>query len=200
MIDPTPVTLEGHGVRLEPILASHAAALAAAAADGELWKLSYVATADLAPGLEQGYVQAALEGQREGHMLRFVVRELTTGAIIGSTGYHDIVRAIDRVEVGYTFYAASWQRTHVNTACKLLLFGHAFDGLGCQVVGLRVDNLNLRSQQAVAALGARKDGVIRRFQARRDGSARDTHMYSILAEEWPDIRARLLARLDRHRG
>jgi RimJ/RimL family protein N-acetyltransferase len=195
VIDPRPVTLEGYGVRLEPLAPDHAAALGAAAADGELWKLWYVATADLAPGLEAGYVQAALDGQRDGHMLPWVVRELGTGAIVGSTRFHDIVRPIDRVEIGYTFYARSWQRTHVNAACKRLLLSHAFDTLGCQVVGLRVDNLNLPSQRAVEALGARLDGVLRRFQARRDGSARDTHMYSILAGEWPAVRARLDARL-----
>lgn len=197
MIDPRPVTLEGHGVRLEPLDATHADALRAAAADGELWKLWYVATADLAPGREHGYVETALEGQRAGHMLPWVVRELGAGAIVGSTRYHDIVPVIDRVEIGYTFYARSWQRTHVNTACKLLLLGHAFDTLGCAVVGFRVDNLNVRSQQAVEALGARQDGVLRHFQPRRDGSARDTHMYSILRSEWPGIRARLAARLRR---
>jgi RimJ/RimL family protein N-acetyltransferase len=199
MIDLRPVTLEGHGVRLEPMEAGHAPALAAAAADGELWTLWYVSTADLAPGLEQGYVQAALAGWREGHMLPWVVRELTTGAIVGSTRYHDIVPAIGRVEIGYTFYARSWQRTHVNTACKRLLLAHAFDTLGCAVVGFRVDNLNERSQRAVEALGAHKDGVIRHFQARRDGSARDTHMYSILAGEWPVVRERLARRLERQR-
>jgi N-acetyltransferase len=197
MIDPRPVTIEGHGVRLEPMTLAHGTDLAAAAADGELWKLWYVATAGLAPGQERAYVEAALEGQRAGHMIAWVVRELTGGAIVGSTRYHDIVREIDRVEIGYTFYAQRWQRTHVNTACKLLLLGHAFDALGCQVVGLRVDNLNLISQKAVEALGAKKDGVIRHYQARRDGSARDTHMYSILAAEWPDVRRRLERRLER---
>ena len=198
MSDPQPVRLEGQGVRLEPLERSHTAALASAAADGELWKLWYVATVDLAPGLEGGYVAAALDGQWAGHMVPWVVRELTTGAIVGSTRYHDIVREIDRVEIGYTFYAQRWQRTHVNTACKLLLLGHAFETLGCQVVGFCVDNLNLPSQQAVAALGAKRDGVLRHFQARRDGSARDTHIYSLLAAEWPDVKRRLEDRLRRN--
>ena len=126
------------------------------------------------------------------------MRELTSGEIVGSTRYHDMVREIDRVEIGYTFYAQRWQRTHVNTACKLLLLGHAFDTLGCKVVGFRVDNLNDRSQRAVEALGARKDGVLRHFQPRRDGSARDTYIYSILAAEWPDVRQRLEESLARH--
>ena len=197
-INPQPVVLEGHGVRLEPLESGHAAALAAAANDGELWKLWYVAVSGLAPGREAEYVAAALEGQRAGHMVPWVVRELTTGAIVGSTRFHDIVHAIDRVEIGFTFYAASWQRTHVNTATKLLLLDHAFDTLGCQVVGFRADGLNLKSQQALEALGAKKDGALRHFQARADGSARDVHFYSILASEWPGVRRHLEARLRRH--
>lgn len=195
MIDPRPVILEGFGVRLEPLERAHSAALLAAAADGELWKLWYVATVDLAPGRDPVYVDKALQGQQAGHMLPWIVRELSTGNIVGSTRYHDIVREIDRVEIGYTFYARRWQRTHVNTACKLLLLAHAFDALGCKVVGFRVDNLNPRSQQAVEALGARKDGIIRHFQMRADGSARDTHMYSIVSSEWPEVKMRLESRL-----
>ena len=198
MINPQPVVLEGRGVRLEPLERGHAAALAAAASDGELWKLWYVSVAGLAPGNETVYVESALDGQRAGHMVPWVVRELTTGAIVGSTRYHDIVHAIDRVEIGFTFYAASWQRTHVNTATKLLLLEHAFDALGCEVVGFRADGLNLTSQQALEALGAKKDGVLRHFQARADGSARDIHLYSILCREWPEVRAHLVARLARH--
>ncbi len=129
-----------------------------------------------------------------------MVRELSRGKIVGSTSYHDIVPAIDRVEIGWTWYAKSWQRSHVNTACKLLLLSHAFDTLGCQVVGLRTDNFNFRSQRAIEALGAKKDGVIRRHQARRDGTARDSVMYSILVEEWRDVRRHLESRLARHLG
>ena len=200
MIDPRPVTLESHGVRLEPLERSHSDALHAAAADGELWKLWYVAVSGLAPGTGDAYVDAALRGQEAGHMVPWVVRELRSGAIVGTTRFHDIVREIDRVEIGYTFYGQSWQRTHVNTACKLVLLRHAFETLGCKVVGFRVDNLNEKSQRAVEALGARKDGVIRHFQARRDGSARDSHMYSILADEWPEVRWRLETRLQPRQG
>jgi RimJ/RimL family protein N-acetyltransferase len=198
VIAPTPIVLEGHGVRLEPLERSHADALVAAAADGELWKLWYVAVAQLVPDHVAGWMDTALAGQRAGSMLPWVVRELTTGDVVGSTRYHDIVAAIDRVEIGFTFYAARWQRTHVNTACKLLLLEHAFDTLGCRVVGFRVDNLNERSQAAMEALGAKKDGVLRRFQARLDGSPRDTYVYSILAEEWPSVRRRLEERLRKH--
>jgi RimJ/RimL family protein N-acetyltransferase len=199
MITPHPIILEGHGVRLEPLERGHAAALAAAANDGELWKLWYVAVSGLAPGNEGAYVEAALDGLRAGHTVPWIVRELSTGSIVGSTRYHDIVHAIDRVEIGFTFYAATWQRTHVNTATKLLLLEHAFDTLGCQVVGFRADGLNVKSQQALEALGAKKDGALRHFQSRTDGSARDVHFFSILASEWPAVKKRLEERLERHR-
>ncbi len=186
-----PITLEGHGVRLEPLAPSHTAALLAAATDGALWELWF--TSVPSPTGVDEYIAAALRGQDEGSMLPWVVRELDHGAIIGTTRYHDIVAVIDRVEIGYTWYSARWQRTHVNTACKLLLMSHAFDTLGAAVVGLRTDLANTRSQQAIERLGAHRDGVLRHHQARRDGSARDTVMYSILATEWPSVRARLSA-------
>ena len=187
-----PTTLEGHGVRLEPLAPSHAAALLAAAKDGALWELHF--TSVPGPGLTEvdQYIAAALRGQDDGTMLPWVVRELGTDAIIGSTRYHDIVAPIGRVEIGYTWYAARWQRTHVNSACKLLLMTHAFETLGAEVVGLRTDILNTRSQQAIERLGAQRDGVLRHHQVRRDGSARDTVVYSLLAAEWPGVRARLL--------
>jgi RimJ/RimL family protein N-acetyltransferase len=130
-------------------------------------------------------------------MLPWAVREISSGRIVGSTRYHDIVAPIDRVEIGYTWYGASWPRTHVNTACKLLLLAHAFDTLGCAVAGLRTDNFNFRSQRAIEALGAKKDGVLRHHQARRDGTARDSVMYSILESEWRDVRRHLEHRLSR---
>lgn len=195
MITITPIALEGYGVRLEPMAASHENDLAAAAADGRLWELWY--TSVPGPGEEREYIAAALEGQRAGHMLPWVVHELATGRIVGTTRYHDIVVEIDRVEIGYTWYAQSWQRSHVNTACKLLLLSHAFEVLGCRVVGLRTDNFNLRSQRAIEALGAKKDGVIRHHAARRDGTVRDSVIYSILAGEWRDVKRHLELRLAR---
>jgi RimJ/RimL family protein N-acetyltransferase len=146
------------------------------------------------------YITEGLAGQKEGRMLPWAVRELETGAIAGSTRYHDVIAAADRVEIGYTWYAKRWQRSHVNTACKLLLLGHAFDTVGCKVVGLRTDNFNFVSQRAIEALGAKKDGVIRHHHPRPDGSVRDTVMYSIVASEWPDVRRHLKARLVRHGG
>jgi len=195
MIDVQPTVLEGGGIRLEPLTDEHVDGLAAAAADGELWNLWY--TSVPAPDGMRTYVADALQGQRDGGMLPWAVRDLASGAIIGSTRYHDIVPAIDRVEIGYTFYAKSRQRTHVNTTCKLLLLRHAFETLGCKVVGLRTDNFNFRSQRAIEGLGARKDGVIRHHAPRRDGTARDTVIYSILAGEWPDVRRHLELRLRR---
>ena len=197
MITVTPVVLEENGIRLEPMTDAHHDALARAAADGELWNLWF--TAVPAPGGMQAYIAAALQGQQDGHMLPWVVRDLPTGTIIGSTRYHDIAAGIDRVEIGHTWYAARHQRTHVNTTCKRLLLRHAFETLGCQVVGLRTDRFNLRSQRAIEALGAQKDGVIRHFGVRKDGTARDSVMYSILAAEWPDVRRHLDAQLARHR-
>ena len=198
MISLAPVTLEGHGVRLEPLAPAHEPALAAAAADGRLWELWYTAVPE--PARVGRYVADALAGQAAGHRLPWAVRELGTGEVVGSTRYHDVVAPIDRVEIGYTWYAARWQRSHVNSACKLLLLGHAFDTLGCRVVGLRTDNFNFRSQRAIERLGAKKDGVLRHHQARRDGTARDSVMYSILAAEWPDVKRHLAQRLARGEG
>ena len=198
MITATPAVLEGHGVRLEPLTADHHDALQAAASDGRLWELWF--TSVPAPGEVAAYIETALSGHAAGHMLPWAVRELATDTVIGTTRYHDIVDPIDRVEIGYTWYAMGWQRSHVNTACKLLLFAHAFDRLGCQVVGLRTDNFNFASQRAIEALGAKKDGVIRHHQARRDGTVRDSVMYSVLATEWRDVRRHLELRLRRHSG
>ena len=198
MIQLQPVVLEGRGIRLEPLSAQHHDALVAASADGRLWELWFTAVPPR-DGMSR-YIEAALQGQRDGHMLPWVVRELASNEIIGSTRYHDVVPAIDRVEIGYTWYAQSRQRTAVNTTCKLLLLAHAFDSLGCKVVGLRTDNFNFRSQRAIEGIGAKKDGVIRHHAARKDGTVRDTVIYSILAGEWPDVRRHLDLRLARHAG
>lgn len=195
MIAPTPLTLAGHGVALEPLAADHAPALQAAAADGELWKLWF--TSVPAPGEAAAYIATALAGQAAGHMLPFVVRDTVSGEVVGSTRYHDIVPAIDRVEIGYTWIARRAQRSHVNTAAKLLLLTHAFETLGCAVVGWRTDNYNFASQRAIERLGAKRDGVLRHHQPRRDGSVRDTVMYSLLAHEWRDAKKHLLLRLAR---
>jgi RimJ/RimL family protein N-acetyltransferase len=198
MITVVPVTLEMNGVRLEPMHPSHTEDLARAARDGELWNIRVTSVPD--PGDESAYIDKALEMRDGGTRMPFVVRSIDTGKIIGTTSYHDIMPAIDRVEIGYTWYAKSWQRTHVNTTCKLLLLQHAFETLGCQVVGFRTDNFNHASQRAIERLGAKRDGVIRHHALRRDGTIRDTVMYSILAGEWPEIRAHLHDKLAQHLG
>jgi RimJ/RimL family protein N-acetyltransferase len=198
MIRIEPTVLEGRGIRLEPLSGNHESALTQAAADGSLWELWFASVPS--PDRMAGYIEDALNGQRAGHMLPWIVRDVVTGTVVGTTRYHDIVPEIDRVEIGYTWYGRRWQRTRVNTTCKLLLLMHAFETLGCQVVGLRTDGFNFRSQRAIEALGAKKDGVIRHFKMRPDGTVRDTVMYSILAGEWPDVRRHLELRLERHAG
>ncbi|MBV9189446.1 MAG: GNAT family N-acetyltransferase [Betaproteobacteria bacterium] len=196
MKDPRPVTLEGRGVRLEPLTKEHSAALREAAADGKLWELFFTSVPE--PDQTDSYISQALEGQSAGHMLPFAVRELGSNKIVGSTRYHDVIKASSRVEIGWTWYAKSWQKSHVNTVCKLLLLTHAFDALECKVVGLRTDNFNFNSQRAIEALGAKKDGVIRHHWPRRDGSIRDSVMYSIIVSEWPGVKRHLELRLSRH--
>ena len=188
MLNVQPVTLTDGRIRLEPMSLDHVEALGAAAADGELWKLRV--TSVPTPEDTQGYVERALAMKDR---LPFVVVDLENAdRIVGSSSYHDILPAVDRVEIGWTWYAKSTQRSHVNTCAKLLLLTHAFETLGAKVVGWRTDNYNFASQQAIERLGAKKDGVIRHHALRRDGTVRDTVMYSVTAGEWPEIKAHLL--------
>jgi N-acetyltransferase len=196
VIHPKPATLEGHGVRLEPLSMEHEKGLTEAAKDGRLWELFFTSVPE--PEKTRAYIDTALQGQKDGHMVPWAVRDLKGNTIVGSTRYHDIIAAADRVEIGWTWYAARCQRTHVNTACKLLLFTHAFEEIKCKVVGLRTDNFNFRSQRAIEALGAKKDGVIRHHWPRRDGTIRDSVMYSVLVNEWPDVKRHLQFRLKRN--
>ena len=190
-----PVVLENEHVRLEPLSPDHVAGLEAAAADGELWNLrvTYVPP----PGAMPAYVEQALAMQATGESLPFAVRDKRDGALAGSTRYYEFRPEVPRVLIGYTWYAASRQRTHVNTACKLLLAGHAFDTLACAAVGWETDILNTRSQQAIERLGAHRDGVLRQHKRRHDGTLRDSVEYSVIAAEWPAMRDRLKAKLDR---
>ncbi len=191
-----PCTLEHGSVRLEPLAAEHAQALEKAAADGELWRLRVTSVPE--PGTANAYIEAALNGLAAGHMLPFAVRDLATGEVVGSTRYHDIISDVARLEIGYTWYAERFQRSHLNTTCKLLLLTHAFERLGAQTVGWRTDNFNWASQRAIERLGAKRDGVIRGNALRRDGTVRDTVMYSVTAGEWPEIKAHLNYLLDRY--
>ncbi len=192
-----PVTLQRGPVRLVPLALQHVDGLEAAAADGELWKIRVTSVPE--PGAARAYIETALQMQSQGSRLPFAVLDAATGQIIGSTSYHDIVPAVARLEIGYTWYAASRQRSAVNTTAKLLLMQHAFDTLGAQLVGWRTDNDNLASQRAIERLGARKDGVLRHHALRRDGTVRDTVMYSLSAAEWPGVRAHLEYQLARPR-
>ena len=191
-----PVTLRERGVRLEPLALAHEDGLRAAAADGELWKLRITSVPE--PHETRAYIETALQMRADGNRFAFAVVDDATGTVLGTTSYHDILPAVKRVEIGWTWYRKSVQRSHVNTIAKLLMMGHAFDQLGCNVVGWRTDNYNFASQRAIERLGAKKDGVIRGHALRRDGTIRDTVMYSMRSGEWPEARAQLLYLLERH--
>jgi RimJ/RimL family protein N-acetyltransferase len=195
---PSSCTLELGRVRLEPLTLAHVQALQSAASDGELWRLRVTSVPE--PHGTAHYIQSALDGQKAGHMLPFAVRDLERDQVVGSTRYHDILPEVARVEIGYTWYARQFQRTDMNTSCKLLLLTHAFEVLGAQTVGWRTDNFNFTSQRAIEALGAKRDGMIRGHALRRDGTVRDTVMYSVTLGEWPEIKAHLSDRLARHAG
>ncbi|MDQ6681130.1 MAG: GNAT family N-acetyltransferase [Pseudomonadota bacterium] len=197
MLTPEPCTLESARVRLEPLALAHAGDLRAAAADGELWNLRV--TSVPAPEETEAYIGAALAGFDAGHMLPFAVREKSSNLVVGSTRYHDIACVVERLEIGYTWYAASRQRSCINSECKMLLMGHAFETLGAQLIGWRTDNFNFASQRAIERLGAKRDGVLRHHGLRRDGTVRDTVMYSVTAGEWPEIKAHLRWQLERPR-
>lgn len=193
-----PVQLTDRGIALVPLDLSHEAGLAAAAADGELWNLRITSVPE--PGQTRKYIEDALKMREDGNRFAFAVTDEASGTVLGTTSYHDILPAVKRVEIGYTWYARRCQRTHVNTTAKLLMMGHAFDTLGCLVVGWRTDNFNFASQAAIERLGARKDGVIRGHALRRDGTIRDTVMYSMRCGEWPEAKAQLLYLRDRPRA
>ena len=185
-------------MRLEPLGLQHEEGLKRAAADGELWNLRFTSVPE--PANTRAYIEAALSHREAGHRFPFVVIESATGEVLGTTSYHDIVPAVDRLEIGWTWYASRVQRTAVNTTAKLLLLTHAFDTLGAKLVGWRTDNYNFASQRAIERLGAKKDGVLRHHALRRDGTVRDTVMYSLTAGEWPEVRAHLEWQLARPRG
>ncbi|WP_374569375.1 GNAT family N-acetyltransferase [Ideonella sp.] len=197
MINVQPVTLERAPVRLVPLALEHEEGLKAAAADGELWNIRVTSVPE--PQNTLAYITTALEHREAGHRMPFAVLDSATGRVLGSSSYHDIVPAVDRLEIGWTWYAKSVQRSAVNTTAKLLLLQHAFDTLGAQLVGWRTDNYNFASQRAIERLGAKKDGVLRHHALRRDGTVRDTVMYSLAAGEWPEVRAHLEYQLARPR-
>ena len=195
MLTVAPVTLADERIRLEPLGLQHLEGLKRAAADGDLWTIRVTSVPD--PDDTRGYIERALQGFADGHRLAFAVLDAASGEVIGSSSYHDIVPAVERLEIGYTWYAKSRQRTHVNASAKLLLMTHAFETLGAKLVGWRTDNYNFASQRAIERLGARKDGILRHHAVRRDGTIRDTVMYSMTVGEWPEAKAELRSRLAR---
>ncbi len=192
-----PITLAARVIKLVPLSLDHEAGLRAAAADGELWNIRVTSVPE--PDQTRRYIEDALAMSEAGNRLAFAVLDAASGTVLGSSSYHDILPAVKRVEIGYTWYRKSSQRSQVNTTCKLLLMTHAFETLGCHVVGWRTDNFNFASQAAIERLGARKDGVIRGHALRRDGTIRDTVMYSLRSGEWPEVKAQLLHQLDKPR-
>ena len=192
-----PTTLSARGITLMPLDASHEAGLRAAAADGALWNIRVTSVPE--PEQTLKYIEDALQMRADGNRFAFAVTDTASGEVLGTTSYHDIIPAARRVEIGYTWYAKRVQRSHVNTTCKLLMLQHAFDTLACKVVGWRTDNFNFASQAAIERLGAQKDGVIRGHALRRDGTIRDTVMYSLRAGEWPEVKAQLIYLLDKPR-
>ena len=193
-----PVTLSDRGIKLVPLTLDHEAGLRAAARDGELWKLRITSVPE--PEQTGQYIRDALAMREAGNRFAFAVLDAESGSVLGSSSYHDILANVKRVEIGYTWYAKRCQRTHVNTTCKLLLMGHAFDTLGCHVVGWRTDNFNFASQRAIERLGAKLDGVIRGHAIRRDGTIRDTVIYSMRSGEWAEAKAQLLYLRDKPRA
>jgi len=193
----SPITLRDRGIELRPMTLEHEAGLRSAAADGELWNIRVTSVPE--PEQTRQYMEDALAMREAGHRFPFVVVESDSGRVLGTTSFHDIVPAIRRVEIGWTWYAKSVQRSHVNTTCKMLLLTHAFETLNCHVVGWRTDNFNFASQAAIERLGAKKDGVIRGHALRRDGTIRDTVMYSLRSGEWPEVKAQLMHALNKPR-
>ncbi len=192
-----PITLIDRNLRLEPLSLAHEAGLRTAAADGELWNIRVTSVPE--PEQTRQYIADALTMREAGNRFAYAVIEDSTGKVLGNTSYHDILPTVKRVEIGYTWYGKSSQRSHVNTTCKLLMMQHAFETLGCHVVGWRTDNFNFASQTAIERLGAKKDGIIRGHALRRDGTIRDTVIYSLRSGEWPEVKAQLLHLLNKPR-
>lgn len=189
----SPVILEGQHVRLEPLSPVYEESLIAAAGDGELWN----STVTIVPARATmaTYIAAALNAQAQGLELPFAIIRKSSGQVVGSTRFYSIERDHRRVEIGYTWLAASAQRTRVNTEAKLLLLTHAFEVWGCIRVGFVTDVLNHQSRTAILRLGAKQEGVLRNHMVMPDGRYRDSVYFSIIEAEWPEVKARLEGKL-----
>ena len=194
----TPILI-GRYVRLEPLRMDHADALRAAAADGALWTVRYTSVPGPEAGEVETYIDAALAARDAGQALPFAVFD-ASDLLIGTTRFYEVDRDVPRVKLGYTRYAQRVQRTALNTEAKLLLIDHAFTQWHCEALALETSHENLRSQAAIARLGAKRDGVLRAHMRHRDGSVRDTVVFSILAAEWPELRRGLESKLEKHAG
>ncbi|MAF06127.1 GNAT family N-acetyltransferase [Herbaspirillum huttiense] len=191
----SPITLKGQFATIEPLHPEHHDALIAAVSDGKLWKLWY--TAIPKPENMRAEIERRLHLQQQGSMLPFVIRRNDTGALCGMTTYMNADVANRRVEIGSTWYAASAQRTGINTECKLMLLTHAFEDMHCIAVEFRTHWMNQQSRAAIARLGAKQDGILRNHQRMPDGSYRDTVVFSIIESEWPTVRRHLQFKLGR---
>lgn len=189
---PQPLTLSGQAVQLEPLAPAHAEELAQAILDGELHRLWFTIVPD--PLSLDAWIASSLQAQEQGRALPFVVRRLRDHRVVGSTRYMNIEATQRRLEIGTTFYSASVQRSGLNTECKRLLLAHAFETLHCIAVEFRTHWFNQRSREAIARLGAKQDGILRKHQRLPDGSFRDTVVFSITDDEWPAVRNHLTAR------
>ena len=191
-----PVTLRSRGLRLEPLALAHAAGLAAAAADGALWTIRVTSVPE--PRDTRAYIEAALAAREEGTRFAFAVIDEATERVLGTTSFHDILPTVKRVEIGYTWNAASTHGSGANAESKRLLLGYAFETLGCEVVVFCTHWMNFQSRMAITRLGAKQDGVLRAHSRMPDGSLRDTVVFSILKAEWPQVRNELDRRIAAH--
>lgn len=191
----SPIMFKGHFATVEPLHPEHHDALIAAVSDGKLWKLWY--TAIPKPENMRAEIERRLHLQQQGSMLPFVIRRNDTGALCGMTTYMNADAANRRVEIGSTWYAASAQRTGINTECKLMMLNHAFEDMHCIAVEFRTHWMNQQSRAAIARLGAKQDGILRNHQRMPDGSLRDTVVFSIIESEWPSVRRHLQFKLGR---
>jgi RimJ/RimL family protein N-acetyltransferase len=192
-----PVTMSGQHATLEPLAPSHVPALAEAARDGELWRLWY--TGVPTPEGAGAYVDTALDWRERLDAMPFVVRDNRSGDIVGCTRYFNVDAVNRRLEIGHTWYAKRVQRTPLNTECKLMLLGHAFEKLACIAVEFRTHWFNHASRAAIARLGAKQDGVLRNHAVTADGIKRDTVVFSIIDSEWPAVRHHLRFQLSKPR-
>lgn len=183
------ITLRGHGVRLEPLTREHLPGLAEAILDGELWQLPVTIVphpVDLPQFLD--HAEAQFQAGKE---LAFATIDEGSGKVVGSTRFRNIESAHKRVEIGFTFIAQSWQRSHINTEAKYLMLRHAFEHWQCNRVELLTDFINSKSRAAIARIGAREEGILRSHMLMRDGRIRDSVIFSLVTEEWPRAKARL---------